>query len=321
MLICDRCNREFKRKENLSRHIDNKVCHNKKFGCKYCECKFTSKVSMYRHIRENCKKKDEINSEDNDNRQEIYEKLLESQMTMHCRIENLEKENEELKKKIKKKLSKTINNINNGTINNINNINILVGYGNEDLSKIGKSHLLKSFKTGFNSTYNLINMIHFNPEHPEFHNIYISSMKNNYAMLYDGDDWTLVTKDDLIDKLYDDKRNYIEDNLDDFLESLTESQKRALNRWMNVEDDHPYIRKIKNDIKLLLYNKRKMPINNKIKYDRSLEDDIISISNDISEIREDNTNLRENKSRSKKLFKIKPAERLGTKRKVVNAKK
>jgi hypothetical protein len=36
--------------------------------------------------------------------------------------------------------------------------------------------------------------------------------------------WELVIKDDLIDKLYDEKKNYIEDNLDDFIESLTKSK-------------------------------------------------------------------------------------------------
>jgi hypothetical protein len=63
-------------------------------------------------------------------------------------------------------------------------------------------------------------------------------------------------KEDLIDKLYDDKHNYIEENLDDFIDSLTKSQKNALYRWMDTDDDHEYTREIKNDIKLLLYNKR-----------------------------------------------------------------
>ena len=50
-------------------------------------------------------------------------------------------------------------------------------------------------------------------------------MKNKYAMMYDGNDWNLVMKDDLIDKIYDNKRDLIEENLDDFLDSLTISQK------------------------------------------------------------------------------------------------
>ena len=145
--------------------------------------------------------------------------------------------------------------VNNGTINN--NITIMA-YGKEDYNKIDRVDLLRGLRTGFNSTFNLIDTVHFNPKYPEFHNVYISSMKNKYAMMYDGSDWTLVMKDDLIDKLYDDKRNYIEENLEDFLESLTKSQVDALHRWMEADESHPYIQKIKNDIKLLLYNKRKL---------------------------------------------------------------
>lgn len=35
----------------------------------------------------------------------------------------------------------------------------------------------------FNSTLKLTDTIHFNPKHPEYHNIYIPSMKDKYAMV------------------------------------------------------------------------------------------------------------------------------------------
>jgi hypothetical protein len=38
-------------------------------------------------------------------------------------------------------------------------------------------------------------------------------MKDKYAMMHDGTNWTLTTKEDLINKIYDDKKNYIEENL------------------------------------------------------------------------------------------------------------
>ena len=70
-------------------------------------------------------------------------------------------------------------------------------------------------------------------------------------------------KDELIDKLYDEKRDYIEENLDEFIQSLTKSQKKALDRWMDMDDDHVKIKEIKDKIKLLLYNKRNIPLNSK----------------------------------------------------------
>ena len=148
---------------------------------------------------------------------------------------------------------------------------MLIGYGKEDISKIDKNELLKGIKTGFYSTLNLTDTIHFNPKYPEYHNVYISSMKNKYAMMYDGTDWTLVMKDELIDKLYDEKKNYIEENLDDFLDSLSKSQRNALDRWMDMDEDHVKIKEIKAKINLLLYNKRNVPLTTTkdiIKYDK-----------------------------------------------------
>jgi hypothetical protein len=274
---CDNCGMTFTRKSGLIYHIEKNVCNEKEYKCRYCVKTFSSESSWYRHMRSSCKSKptdedllqDESQSNifDQIDKQAIYEKLLD----MQNRIDHLEAENGQLKQEMKTTQSgnnitnntnshNTINNVNNGTINYY-----LVGYGKEDYNAIDRTTLLKSIGTGFNSTFNLIDTVHFNPEYPEFHNVYISSMKNKYAMMYDGTDWTLVMKDDLIDKMYDDKRNYIEENLDEFIDSLTKSQINALQRWMNVNDDYPYISKIKNNIKLLLYNKRNMVMNPKHK--------------------------------------------------------
>jgi hypothetical protein len=335
-LTCKECNKIFTSKQSLSYHSRKSVCKKViKYVCKCCDKELSSRSSLYRHKQtcknKNDKKSDEINEgsiivTDNIDVCKIYERLLE-----------LEKENNTLKKKVNKieknpsivnNTTNTTNNncnINNGTVNNI----YLVGYGKEDMSKISYVDLLKGIKSGFNSTINLIDAVHFNPEYPEYHNVYISSMKNKYAMMYDGNDWTLVMKDDLIDKLYDDKRNYIEENLEDFLESLTASQKNALHRWMEADNDHPYIKKIKNDIKLLLYNKRHLSIKTKngIAYDIDEPDDNIRVIKKIKdaeihdldyEFVSSSIAKEKAKGKSKKIRRVKVAPRLGTKRKTIN---
>lgn len=190
-----------------------------------------------------------------------------------AKIAKLEKELASVKKKVKdvkKAGAGTVNNrdVNNGTIGNVNNgtINnniqniILVGYGNEDISKIDTAEILKVMKNGYSSTIKLTEAVHFNPKHPEYHNIYISNMKDKYAMMFDGKDWTLTTKEELINKIYDDKKNYIEENWENFVASLTLSRKRALERWLDTEDEDAKITEIKEQIKMLLYNKRKIPL-------------------------------------------------------------
>jgi hypothetical protein len=146
--------------------------------------------------------------------------------------------------------------VNNNIVNGNVNI-ILIGYGKEDLSRIDKNDVIRALQNGFNSSVKLTEILHFNPKYSEYHNVYISNMKDKYAMTYDGKDWNLTIKEDLINKIYDDKKNYIEENLDDFMDSLSTSRKKALDRWLETDDDEK-ISKIKNEIKLLLYNKRNL---------------------------------------------------------------
>ena len=264
MSQCPKCKKVIVSKVNLNYHIENDLCKVTNFECEYCDKRFTTKQSRDRHIKNSCKKKQEIDNNiiDQRDKQEILDMLLK----MKDEMDTIKQENRDLKKYVKTNKGGTVNNSANNVINGdvnisnnvVNNNIVLVGYGKEDLSKVDHADLLKGISMGFNSTLKLIDTVHFNPKYPEFHNVYISSMKNKYAMMYDGNDWTLVMKDYLIDKLYDDKRNYIEENLDEFLNSLTVSQQKALHRWLNVDDDHHYVKKIKNDIKLLLYNKRKL---------------------------------------------------------------
>jgi hypothetical protein len=154
-------------------------------------------------------------------------------------------------------------NIDNSVGKSINNNIFLVGCGKEDFSKIDKKELLRAIKSGFDSTINLTEIVHFNPKYPEFHNVYIPNIKDKYAMKFNGSQWELVTKSELIDSIYDDKKNYIEENLDKFIESLSRSQKRALDRWLETDDNDGKIKAIKDRLKLLLYNKRNIVQKNK----------------------------------------------------------
>ena len=43
------------------------------------------------------------------------------------------------------------------------------------------------FHKGFKSVENLTKSLHFDKNRPENHNIYISNIKDNYVMMYDGD--------------------------------------------------------------------------------------------------------------------------------------
>ncbi|VBB17718.1 hypothetical protein YASMINEVIRUS_181 [Yasminevirus sp. GU-2018] len=202
---------------------------------------------------------------------ELLKKELESIKKKFKHFEKIEEEVKDLKK-IKKEVkdlkqvvatTKSITKVNNKTVNNNNGVIIngnvtLIGYGQEDLTKLKKTELLKILQQGYHSTIKLTEAVHFNPKYPEYHNVYISNIKDKYAMMFDGKNWTLTTKEELINKIYDDKKNYIEENLEEFMDSLSASRKKALERWLETDDNDNKIKEIKDSIKLLLYNQRKM---------------------------------------------------------------
>lgn len=256
--ICTSCDKEFKSRQNLNYHISHGACKILSYHCKYCGKGFTASSNMYVHMKDSCK----IKKQDDDEKAQIYERLLKLEENNR----DIKKENEKLKKKVvslekNAKVTKNIthnkvvnNNINNGIVAHIN----LIGYGKEDLSIIDKKDIIKAIQQGYNSTIKLTETLHFNPKHPEYHNVYITNMKDKYAMMFDGKEWNLTMKDDLINKIYDDKKTYIEENIDEFIDSLSASRKKALDRWLETDDDDERISKIKNEIKLLLYNKRNL---------------------------------------------------------------
>ena len=86
-------------------------------------------------------------------------------------------------------------------------------------------------------------------------------MKDKYVMKYNGNKWELAMKEDLINRIYDDTKYYIEQNLDKFTEDLLPSRKKTLARWLETDENDARIKKIKEDMKLLLYNLRHIPIN------------------------------------------------------------
>ena len=253
MHYCNLCGKSFKRKQNMAKHVANEVCIGKEYRCDLCNSSFTKKNNMYRH-RKSCKMRQDDDSDSSSTGDNEKVELLKL-------IEDMQEQINKLKGGKESGAGNNVtNNINNGTVYN-GDVNITVNvvpFGKEDLSKIDKNDLLQVFRSGFNSALRLTETTHFNPKYPEYHNVYISNMKNKYAMTYDGDDWALVMKDELIDKMYDNKRDYIEENMDEFINSLLPSQINALHRWLNVDDDHQYVQKVKNEMKLMLYNKRKM---------------------------------------------------------------
>ena len=232
--------------------------------CEFCSKYFNKKSNLDRHLK-TCKYK--IIEQDNE-KEEIFKKLLE-------KLEQIEKQNEELKIKMiqietKTKINKKINNksINNGTINNSidnsKNINIqLVAFGKENYDKLTDKEYQIIINKGFKSVQEMVKSLHFNKNRPENHNIYISNIRDNYVMIYDGNKWQLRNRKETIEELYIAKKDILVDKFDELLNKLPEYVIDKFERFINDSQDDKIKDRILEELKLMLYNNKNIPLKTK----------------------------------------------------------
>jgi hypothetical protein len=245
--------------------------------CSYCDAIFTRKDTLQRHTNERCKVKKDSDSA----KEDIFMKLLkelemQKQEIILIKEENkivkqLKEENIELKKQLTNIIpDRTTNNIDKQVVIDkqqiINNNNVkLIAFGQEDMSYITDNICKQILSKGFSSVPKLIEHVHFNKDKPEYHNVYIPNFKNSFAMVFDGGDWCLRDRDDIIGQLKDDKTEFISGKFAELLEAgeLSEATIKKLKRFLAEKDEDPADTNIKNDIKLILYNRRNLVLNSK----------------------------------------------------------
>ena len=228
----------------------------KQYKCNFCLKKFKHNQSYYRHLK-SCKEK--IKDEEcKENMTELVkllnDQLLQYKKELEKRDLELEKRNRQIDELIKK------TDINIGTQNNIqNNIKILA-YKNTDLSHLTDQDYIQCLNRSNMVIPNLIKKIHFNPKKPENHNIYISNIKNKYIMIYDGKKWNLNNQNDTIEDLIDTNEIVIEQKLEEWIENGKDYPEimKKFNRYLEKKEKDSVINKIKEEIKLILFNNRKI---------------------------------------------------------------
>ena len=215
-------------------------------NCGFCNQLFSRKWVLRRHY-DRC----EVKRKRDEDRERIYQRLL-------AEMDDMKAEMKEFKKGPKKIVNNT-QNINNNNTQNIQNNIKLVAFGKEDMKKLKHDDVVPLLR-GYYTPVHMTEFMHFNPDRPEYHNVYISNIKDKYAMVFNGTEWELMSKERVVDDLYQEKKDHVEENLETFLESLSGPKQRALRRWLDTPDEDVRVKRVKDEIKLLLYNKRNIPL-------------------------------------------------------------
>jgi hypothetical protein len=237
-----------------------KICH-------YCGYETERKDNYNRHLL-SCK----IRKRDIEEKEEILNKLLEQNNKLVSTIEELNKridklENEKKTNQIQN--NKNVKHQNNGTINNTINI---IGFGQEDLSRIDNKEFFEALtQMGYKIPAKMVEKIHINDKYPEYKNIYISDINRGKAMVYDGKKWKLDKYNNISDKLLDKILNFMEERYEEIKDdkNITDKKKTNMENKLKIlqimkdyeeeeeKERHEYLRsQCKDKIKMDLYNNR-----------------------------------------------------------------
>jgi len=237
-MICEICNKNFKTKYNYIQHTKRLTpCIKEPISCKKCNKTFTKLSSLMYHLNK--------------------KKSCDNTILFTCETCNKQYTNKQIfNKHIKNHKIDTIN-INNGIINNNININITInGFGKENMSYLTKENIKDILNKGFQSIPELIKEKHFNKDHPENHNVYITNLSKKTILVYDGERWILSCKDDIIEDIISKNEEFIITEYEELKDKLSIQAVQRLDRFIEALDTPEYLTQLKETIQLILYNYR-----------------------------------------------------------------
>ena len=254
---CEVCNLDFKSNVNLSRHmLTNR--HKKQlsnnvtlFKC-HCGRSYSHRPSYYRH-KKVCLQSSSVSIN-------VEDEVKELKNTIQQEREQHEKERDELRAQIALLLDKhsgTTNNTTNiETQNNTINIHINA-FGQENIDYLDEKAIVSCINRIYKSVPAILEKIHFDPEHPENHNIKITNKKLPYAsVMGDNQKWKTVDKKDAIETMVFNGYNLLDEKYPETKTELSERKQEHFEGFQNKfeEEDKELRKQLKTDVELLVLN-------------------------------------------------------------------
>lgn len=276
---CEKCNKVFNQKVHYTTHLNKKnpcmptvsIAYNElnkepltskivkeKMDnnlCPYCDKTFTRKDTIVQHMKNHCKILKQMESE----RETIFQQLL----TLKEQYDSLSQKVDKIEK------NPTSQNGNIGQMNDnssVNNYNIILNnfLAGAMPDGVTQAEIDKALKRGFLATVELTRISHFNPKFPEYHNVYIPKINERHGMVYFDKIWKVVDRDELVDEIYNGKRDFVVNNFETFVSRLDVYRRKSLEKWLEIEDDRDEaLKQTKEDIKRLLYENRHLVLKTK----------------------------------------------------------
>mgnify|MGYP001276497232 FL=1 len=277
---CERCHYVAKHKGNIKKHLQRKnPCRpihsdisveelleklNKPkngFACNKCNKIFNSRQGKYQH-QKRCKQELVVFEEKNKDNEEIQELKNELKLMKELFIEKMQSQN-------------ITNNNNNITKikNQQNNTNLFISFNDkENIHKLIKGCQetilqLEKVRSKDKCFSIYIDAAHFNPEHPETHNIKLTNLKPDYKLIDIRDDegkWKKEPQKEIFNNLINSSKDFITDivkdsnpKFDNTININDYEGEDAKEKFILYCNETEYKKKLNNIAKSEIYNKSK----------------------------------------------------------------
>jgi len=79
-------------------------------------------------------------------------------------------------------------------------------------------------------------------------------------MFFNGNKWIIQNKNDLLTDLIDTKTDHLETKFYEIIDELPKSIKDKFTEFLDTNDQDNYLNMIKEELKMMLYNKKDIPM-------------------------------------------------------------
>ena len=269
MIRCDRCNVSFTSNKGLNQHMKGKKHTDRVNGTMpvldyACSCGKTYSHRQSLHVHKlSCAAASPSNKE-------LIKELLEERKKHQLEREQYQKDHNEIKAQLSLLLDKqmqtaqntttTSTNCNNNTTNIENqhiNININA-FGKENTDYIDDKAILACIGRVYKSIPSLLEKIHFDPKHPENHNIKITNKKLPYAsVMGNNQKWKTVDRKDAIETMVLNGYNMLDEKYAENKEKIPASKRQNFEGFQSKfeSEDKDLMKQIKTEVDMMVLNR------------------------------------------------------------------
>ena len=261
MNYCKECCKNFSDERAYYRHLNSKS-HNKRINSVSelfkCECgkSFKYKSGLYRHNK-NCSLTGDI-----------IKNLLEEKEEAKKEKDETKKEMDEMRSQIALLMEKSSaitnsNNTNNNNTNNITNNNYITAYitvnnfGNENIEYLTDKTVCRLISSAPHRCIpSIIEKIHFDPEHPENHNVKMTNKKLKYAEVLKNNEWVTTSREKAMNEMIQNGYNIAAQKYSDNKDKIKGSKQGQFENFQVKfgDQDEGVVKNLKSDMDLTLIN-------------------------------------------------------------------